>query len=169
MAFSLFLLLPDAGLLPVALCMIAGGLLNGPLDIAMFTVRQRRTDPAWMGRAFAVSMSINFAGFPIGASIAGTIAAASIDAAVWLGIVASFIGAGLAFLLVPAHDDRAAAPTPLTAEELEAEGAVVGDAVWPEAVGSGAAGAVALQRLHDERSEAGAQHGGPDQPDRLGI
>ena len=169
MAFSLFLLLPDAGLLPVALCMIAGGLLNGPLDIAMFTVRQRRTDPAWMGRAFAVSMSINFAGFPIGASIAGTIAAVSIDAAVWIGIVASFAGAGLAFLLVPARDDRAVLPAALPGEVSEAEGAAGGDAVWPEAVGSGAAGAVALQRLHEERAEARTQEGGPDQAERLGV
>ena len=169
LAFSLFLLLPDAGLLPVALCMVAGGLLNGPLDIAMFTVRQRRTDPAWMGRAFAVSMSLNFAGFPIGASIAGTIAAVSIDAAVVMGIVASFIGAGLAFLLVPARDDRAAAPAAPSGRDLEGEGAAVGDAVWPEAVGSGAAGAVALQRLHEERAEAGAEEGRPDQPESLGI
>ncbi len=169
MAFSLFLLLPDAGLVPVALCMLAGGLLNGPLDIAMFTVRQRRTDPAWMGRAFAVSMSLNFAGFPIGASISGTIAAVSIDAAVVLGIVASFIGAGLAFLLVPARDDRAAAPAALAVEGAEVDGAIVADAVWPEAVGSGAAGAVALQRLHDERPEPGAEQGRPDEPERLGV
>jgi hypothetical protein len=32
------------------------GLLIGPMDIALFTVRQRRTDPAWTGRAFAVSL-----------------------------------------------------------------------------------------------------------------
>jgi len=168
MALSLFLLLPDAGLLPVALCMVAGGLLNGPLDIAMFTVRQRRTDPAWMGRAFAVSMSINFAGFPIGASVAGTIAAVSIDAAVVMGIVASFVGAGLAFLLVPARDDRAIGAAPEREVSID-EGAVAWGAAMPEAVGSGAAGAVALQRLHEERAEAGAQQGGPDQAERLGV
>jgi hypothetical protein len=148
--------------------MVAGGLLNGPLDIAMFTVRQRRTDPAWMGRAFAVSMSINFAGFPIGASVAGTIAAVSIDAAVVMGIVASFVGAGLAFLLVPARDDRAVGAAPGREVPID-EGAVAWGVAMPEAVGSGAAGAVALQRLHEERAETGAQQGGPDQPERLGV
>jgi hypothetical protein len=38
------------------------------MDIALFTMRQRRTDPAWIGRAFAVSMALNFVGFPIGAA-----------------------------------------------------------------------------------------------------
>jgi hypothetical protein len=48
--------------------MAIAGLANGPLDIALFTLRQRRTDPAWMGRAFTISMNLNFSGFPIGAA-----------------------------------------------------------------------------------------------------
>ncbi len=59
------------------------GLLNGSTDIALFTVRQRRTDPAWMGRAFAVSMAFNFVGFPIGAAIAGAVVSVSLAAAIW--------------------------------------------------------------------------------------
>jgi len=35
---------------PIVACMAISGLANGPLDIALFTLRQRRTDPAWMGR-----------------------------------------------------------------------------------------------------------------------
>jgi len=77
------------------------GLLQGPLDIALFTVRQRRTDPAWMGRAFAVSMAVNFMGFPIGAAAAGAIAAVSLPAAVGLGIVACLAGGILAALMIP--------------------------------------------------------------------
>ena len=57
------------------------GLLNGPMDVALFTLRQRRTDPAWMGRAFAVSMSLNFLGYPIGAAIGGTLVASGTDVA----------------------------------------------------------------------------------------
>ena len=53
--------------------MAISGLANGPLDIALFTLRQRRTDPAWMGRAFTVSMNLNFSGFPIGAAVAGVL------------------------------------------------------------------------------------------------
>jgi hypothetical protein len=78
------------------------GLVVGPLDVAMFTLRQRRTDPAWMGRAFAVSMSFNFAGFPIGAAIAGSLAGLSIELAVVVGLVALVAGGILAAVMIPA-------------------------------------------------------------------
>ncbi len=92
---------------------LAIGLLQGPLDIALFTVRQRRTDPAWMGRAFAVSMATNFVGFPVGAAIAGAIAAVSIPAAVWLGILACLVGSALAAAMIPRRDPGTAAPATL--------------------------------------------------------
>jgi MFS family permease len=95
------LLLWPAGLLAVAVAMALGGLINGPLDIAMFTLRQRRTDPAWMGRAFTVSMNLNFSGFPIGAAIAGVLVGVSIEAAIIFGVVANLLGAVLAQLLIP--------------------------------------------------------------------
>jgi predicted MFS family arabinose efflux permease len=107
MAPATALLLPDAGLLPVAISMVTLGALNGPLDIGMFTIRQRRTDPAWMGRAFAVSMAFNFAGYPIGASITGWLASVSADAAIVMGVVACAVAAVLAWAMVPARDDAA--------------------------------------------------------------
>jgi len=79
------------------------GLVNGPMDVAMFTLRQRRTDSAWLGRAFAVSMSFNFAGFPVGSAIAGALAGRSIEAAIVLGIVASLLAALFAVRLIPAR------------------------------------------------------------------
>ncbi len=90
-----------AGLAFLAAHSLAIGILQGPLDIALFTVRQRRTDPAWMGRAFAVSMAVNFAGFPIGAAAAGAIATVSLPAAVGLGVVACLLGGVFAALMVP--------------------------------------------------------------------
>jgi MFS family permease len=90
-----------AGLAFLAAHSITIGLLQGPLDIALFTVRQRRTDPAWMGRAFAVSMAVNFMGFPIGAAAAGVIASVSLPAAVGLGVVACLVGGTLAAVMVP--------------------------------------------------------------------
>jgi MFS family permease len=96
------LLLPDAGLLPVVAALVFMGLISGPLDVAMFTVRQRRTDPAWMGRAFAVSMNLNFAGFPVGSAIGGFLAAQSIGLAIGVAVAFSLAGAILAALLVPA-------------------------------------------------------------------
>ncbi|MDQ2943698.1 MAG: MFS transporter, partial [Candidatus Dormibacteraeota bacterium] len=74
--------LPFATALPaVLLVIILFGLANGPLDIALFTLRQRRTDPAWFGRAFAVSMSVNWIGQPIGSALAGPLIGWSLDLA----------------------------------------------------------------------------------------
>ena len=116
------LLLWPAGLLPIALCMAISGLVNGPLDIAMFTLRQRRTDPAWMGRAFTVSMNLNFSGFPIGAALAGVLVTVSIEAAIAFGVAANIAGAILAYLLLPRSDEVAdgdqAQPSPTTAARI---------------------------------------------------
>lgn len=95
---------PEVGLVLLVVMMFAFGLLNGCIDIALFTVRQRRTDPAWMGRAFAVSMAFNFAGFPIGAAIAGALVATSLAASVWLGVIAAIVSAAFAAAMVPARE-----------------------------------------------------------------
>jgi predicted MFS family arabinose efflux permease len=99
------ILLWPAGLLPIVLCMAISGLVNGPLDIAMFTLRQRRTDPAWMGRAFTVSMNLNFSGFPIGAAIAGATVNLSVEATVAFGVLATVAAALLGYLLIPRSDE----------------------------------------------------------------
>ena len=114
MAPLVALLLPAAGVLgPIApatglalliAMMFLFGLLNGSMDIALFTVRQRRTDPAWMGRAFAVSMAFNFMGFPIGAAIAGVLVTVSLAAAIWVGVVACLAAAAMAAVLVPVRE-----------------------------------------------------------------
>ena len=114
MAPLVALLLPAAGVLgPIApatglalliVMMFLFGLLNGSMDIALFTVRQRRTDPAWMGRAFAVSMAFNFMGFPIGAAIAGVLVTVSLAAAIWVGVVACLAAAAMAAVLVPVRE-----------------------------------------------------------------
>ncbi|MGH2380414.1 MAG: MFS transporter [Candidatus Limnocylindria bacterium] len=81
------------------------GVLYGPIDIALFTVRQRRTDPAWMGRAFAVSMAFNFLGLPIGAAVAGLLAEGSIELAILvLGVGGALGAAASAAFLVPRTD-----------------------------------------------------------------
>ncbi|HET7703705.1 MAG TPA: MFS transporter, partial [Candidatus Limnocylindrales bacterium] len=89
------------GLAFVALGLALGGALNGPMDVGLFTIRQRRTDQAWMGRAFAVSMALNFLGYPIGAALAGAIAAASIEAAIIVGAIACVAAGVAAAILIP--------------------------------------------------------------------
>jgi MFS family permease len=101
-ALGTALLLPSAGLIAVLAAMAVTGFVNGPMDVAMFTVRQRRTDPAWMGRAFAVSMSFNFAGFPIGSAIGGLLAAQSVELAIGVAVIACVVACGLAAWLIPA-------------------------------------------------------------------
>ena len=99
---------PGVGLVCLAGWAIVVGLATGPLDIALFTIRQRRTDPAWMGRAFAVSMAMNFVGFPIGAAIGGALAAQSLALAIVPAIVASVAGMVFAATMVPRADPSAA-------------------------------------------------------------
>jgi predicted MFS family arabinose efflux permease len=78
-------------LVVVVLGIAVVGVSNGPLTVAMFSLRQRATEPEWFGRAFAVSMNLNFSGYPLGAAIAGVLLAHS--------IVIAFITAGVCALL----------------------------------------------------------------------
>jgi MFS family permease len=96
------ILLVRSNLPVLALVMAATGFLNGPLDVALFTLRQRRTPTAWTGRAFAVSMSFNYLGIPVGSAVAGIIATHSIQAAIVFGIIACFVSGALVVLTVPA-------------------------------------------------------------------
>jgi MFS family permease len=109
---AMLLMLPAAdpgdialGWLGLTLSMVLNGMLNGPMDIGLFTMRQRRTDPAMLGRAFAVSMAFNFLGYPIGAAIGGALAATSLDSAIWLAAGASVLATILALVMIPRHVD----------------------------------------------------------------
>jgi len=88
--------------LPVLVAVMAvQGLLNGPMDIALFTLRQRRTDPAWMGRAFAISMSMNFMGYPFGAAIGGALVGIGTGVAIAAAVAFTALGAVVAWILLP--------------------------------------------------------------------
>jgi predicted MFS family arabinose efflux permease len=105
--FALLLLMPIDGIALVFVALALAGFLNGPMDIGLFTIRQRRTDPAWMGRAFAVSMSFNFLGFPVGSAIAGWLVSVSLVVAVGFAAAAAFAGALIAWLMIPAEAEPA--------------------------------------------------------------
>src|SRR5919201_277590 len=85
----------------IAVVMAVLGLATGPFDVTLFTVRQRRPDPSWMGRAFAVSMALNFAGFPIGSALGGVIVPLSIEAAIVVAIIGQVSGAIVCFFALP--------------------------------------------------------------------
>jgi predicted MFS family arabinose efflux permease len=99
-------ILPFAGnLAVVAVAVTVLGLANGPFDIAFLTLRQRRTDAAWYGRAFAVSMSLNYLGSPIGSALAGPLIAWSLNAALWAAVAVTLISAVFPLLILPARDE----------------------------------------------------------------
>jgi MFS family permease len=66
------LAVPAAGSVPVAMAaMFAAGVCTAPFIIAMFGIRQRAVEPHLHGRVFAITVSINAAGAPAGAFLAG--------------------------------------------------------------------------------------------------
>ena len=68
------------------------GIANGPLTVAMFSLRQRATDPQWFGRAFAVSMNLNFVGSPVGAAIAGALLTHSVPLTLLIAAFCAVVG-----------------------------------------------------------------------------
>lgn len=109
-AGGISLLLPQGGLVLVMVSMAVVGFTYGPIDIALFTLRQRRTDPAWMGRAFAVSVALNGTGYPIGSLLGGNLVSRSLELAVVLASASCLLGAWLAWRLI-ARDELGAMAT----------------------------------------------------------
>lgn len=81
--------------------MLARGALEAVFDVPMFTLRQRRTDPAWLGRAFSVSMALNFVGYPIGSAIGGALVAVGPEVALTASIAFSLLSAASLYLFLP--------------------------------------------------------------------
>ena len=88
--------------LPGLACgLLLAGLMAGPIDVGMLTLRQRRTDPADLGRVLAVSMSLNMSGFPIGTVLGGILVAWSPPLAFLTAALASLLGAWVIHALIP--------------------------------------------------------------------
>lgn len=88
------------GLGGLAAGLLLAGLAAGPVDVGVLTLRQRRTDPAQLGRVMAVSFSLNVAGFPVGSAIAGALVTHSLAATFGAAGVAAGLGA-LAVRTIP--------------------------------------------------------------------
>jgi predicted MFS family arabinose efflux permease len=85
------------GLIPAVLL---AGAAAGPIDVALLTLRQRRTDPNQLGRVLSVSMSLNVLGYPLGSALAGMLIAQSLSAAFLVAGMASILAA-LAAMAIP--------------------------------------------------------------------
>ena len=105
LVFTTVLLFPQP--IVVVVAMIVFGIATGPFDVVMFTLRQRRTDPAWIGRAFAVSMALNFLGFPIGSALAGALVPISIGATLAIAAATEVVAALIAWFAIPREDPLA--------------------------------------------------------------
>jgi MFS family permease len=119
-------ILAGAGSLAVAaLGMAVLGISNGPLDIGLFSLRQRVTDRAWLGRAFAVSMSLNFVGFPIGSAVSGPVVAHTVTGAFAVAAAITALSILAPLLMLPSRRGRRAAAAVEAATPNEAETASV--------------------------------------------
>jgi MFS family permease len=65
----------------LAVALVVVGLASGPVDVGTLTLRQRRTDPAQLGRVLAVSISLNMSGLPVGAALGGAVVTWSVSGA----------------------------------------------------------------------------------------
>jgi MFS family permease len=93
------------GLGGLVLGLVLAGALSGPIDVAVLTLRQRRIDPARLGRVMSVSISLNIAGFPVGSAIAGVLVTWSLPGTCAVAAIASMLAALVAVGLIPATDD----------------------------------------------------------------
>ena len=110
-ALAIFPLAAFGGLAGLALAMAFIGLVAGPVDVALITLRQRRTSPAWFSRILVLSMSLNVAGMPVGAAIAGQLVRFSLPLTFAAAALAS-LAATAAVALIPPEAPKADATTP---------------------------------------------------------
>jgi MFS family permease len=107
-AAALYPVSASFGLVGLAIGLVLVGLLEGPVDVGVLSLRQRRTDPDWLGRVLAVSMSFNMSGLPLGSAIGGIVVVHSPTLAFVLAAAASVLAAMAAHFLVPAEEARPA-------------------------------------------------------------
>jgi MFS family permease len=89
------------GLVLAVICIGAG---SAVMDVALFSLRQRVTDPEWFGRAFAVSMHLNYSGLPVGSALSGPLLAVSTPFALIVAVGFALAAAGLTFVMVPSTE-----------------------------------------------------------------
>jgi MFS family permease len=83
------------------------GVTGSAANVALFAMRQRRTHRDWFGRAFAVSMAMNFSGQPIGSAISGPLLSRSIAVPMLLAAAITVLAIPAALWLIPARDEPA--------------------------------------------------------------
>jgi MFS family permease len=101
-AAAIFPLGASFGLRGLVVAVVIVGFCAGPVDVGLLSLRQRRTEPRWLGRVLAVSMSLNLSGLPMGSALGGILIAHSATSAMAVAAVASIFAALATYMLVPA-------------------------------------------------------------------
>lgn len=105
-AIAIFPVSASFGLVGLAIGLVLVGFVEGPVDVGVLSLRQRRTDPGWLGRVLAVSMSFNMSGLPLGSAIGGIVVVYSPSLAFAIAALASILAAAATYALVPARSER---------------------------------------------------------------
>jgi MFS family permease len=103
-AAAVWPLAAEFGLIGLVVGMMLVGAAAGPIDVGVLTLRQRRTDPAELGRVLSVSMSLNMSGGPLGSALAGVLVTWSLSATFAVAALASAVAAA-AVALIPRCDE----------------------------------------------------------------
>lgn len=101
----------EFGVVGLVIGLMLAGLFAGPIDVGLLTLRQRRTEPAQLGRVLSVSMSLNMAGFPLGSALAGILITHSLELTFILAGLSSLLAA-IAVGVIPKEGLQALARTP---------------------------------------------------------
>ena len=97
---TLALLVPSMAVIAIGIGIVGGA--DAASSVSAFSLRQRRTAQAWFGRAFAVSISLNVAGAPIGSALAGPVLGVSTTFAIVVAAALTLAGSALMQLKIPA-------------------------------------------------------------------
>jgi predicted MFS family arabinose efflux permease len=103
-ALAVWPIAAELGLPGLVFGLMLVGAAAGPIDVGVLTLRQRRTDPTELGRVISISMSLNFAGGPVGSAIAGALVTRSLSGTFVVAALAAVVAAA-SVGLIPAHDD----------------------------------------------------------------
>jgi predicted MFS family arabinose efflux permease len=93
----------EFGLLGLVFGLMLAGVMAGPIDVGVLTLRQRRTNPNQLGRVLSISISLNIAGFPVGSAVAGALITWSMSATFAIAGLMSALAA-IAIALIPAQE-----------------------------------------------------------------
>lgn len=103
-AFAIYPLGAAFGIAGLVCAVLLVGFCAGPVDVGLLSMRQRRTEPGWLGRVLAVSMSLNLSGLPLGSALGGMLVTYSVPIALSAAALASLLAAVAVYALVPGEN-----------------------------------------------------------------